>query len=403
MQKKDRHIPLVDLVAQYKSIRKEIDQAVAGVISKGKFIGGEEVQKFAVEFANIANTPYCIPCANGTDAIEIALLALGVGKRDEVIIPAFSFVATLEAVCNVGAKPVFCDVDPLRLTMDVKKVKGLITDKTKAIIPVHLYGQMADMDPLMKLSKKHKLYIIEDAAQAHKAEYKGFLAGSIGHFGTFSFYPGKNMGAYGDAGAITTNDEALHQKASKIANHGRISKYDHEIIGRNSRLDTLQAAILRVKANHLEDWIKRRRELAIRYHDFLSNLAKDLSVRIQLPVIFPESFSVYHLYVIRIDPGMRDELRSFLDSYGIETGIHYPIALSKLKATTDQLKIKVNCPVAEQASREVISLPLYPELTNKQQDYILDHISKFFKLSQPKAERIIKKTRETKQNNKKKG
>lgn len=402
MAKKDRRIPLVDLVAQYKSIRKEIDKAVSRVIKSGRFIGGEEVRKFAVEFANIANTPYCISCANGTDAIEIALLALGVGNKDEVIIPAFSFVATLEAVCNVGARPVLCDVDPIRLTIDVKKLKGLITEKTKVIIPVHLYGQMADMDPLMTLSRKHKLFVIEDAAQSHKAEYKGFLAGSIGQFGTFSFFPGKNMGAYGDAGAITTNDEELYHIATKIANHGRTSKYDHEIIGRNSRLDTLQAAILRVKAKHLEDWIKRRRELAQRYNEFLSEMAKDQSVRIQLPAFYPDSLSVYHLYVIRIDVKMRDELRQYLDSAGIETGIHYPIALSKLKATTDQLKIKVNCPVAELASREVISLPLYPELTNKQQDQICDRISKFFRMVQQPPRTLVRKTKKANQSSKKK-
>lgn len=375
--KKGEHIPLVDLVAQYKSIRKEIDKAIAGVLRKGRFIGGEEVRKFEVEFANIANTPYCIPCANGTDALEIALLALGIGKKDEVIIPAFSFVATLEAVCNVGATPVLCDVDPVRLVMNAKQVKSLITNRTKAIIPVHLYGQMADMDPLVRLCKKHGLYLIEDAAQAHKAEYKGLLAGSIGVFGTFSFFPGKNLGAYGDAGAITTNHKDLYNIAFKMANHGRISKYDHEIVGRNSRLDTLQAAILSVKAKHLEDWIKARRKIARRYDQLLANQKP-----IRLPGRFPESESVYHLYVIRVDASVRDDLRNYLESAGIETGVHYPIALSKLKVTTDQLKIKADCPVAEKASSEVISLPIYPELSTSHQNYICNHIKKFFTLDQ---------------------
>src|SRR5688572_6885283 len=254
MSKVIKHIPLVDIVAQYNSIKEEIDVAIKDVVVKGQFIGGEEIKKFAVEFANIANTPYCIPCANGTDALEIALSALGIGKKDEVIIPALSFVATLEAVCNVGATPVFCDIDPERFTIDAKHVKACITDRTKAIIPVHLYGQMADMDPLLDLCRKHEIHVIEDAAQAHKAEYNGFLAGSMGVFGTFSFYPGKSLGAYGDAGAITTNDAKLYTKATKLANHGRTSKYEHDVIGRNSRMDTLQAAILRVKAEHLEDW-----------------------------------------------------------------------------------------------------------------------------------------------------
>ena len=376
------YIPLVDLVAQYKSIKTEIDKAIRNVISKGRFIGGEEVKKFEIEFANIANTPYCIPCANGTDALEIALASLGIGKRDEVIIPAFSFVATLEAVCNAGAKPVLCDVDPERLTMDAKKVKSLITNQTKAIIPVHLYGQMADMDPLVRLCKKYGLHLIEDAAQAHKAEYKGHMAGSMGTFGTFSFFPGKNLGAYGDAGAITTNSEELYNKAFKMANHGRISKYDHEILGRNSRLDTLQAAILSVKIKHLEDWIKAKRKIAKRYDEAFSKKNNASFGRIKLPGKFEESESVFHLYVIRVDAVIRDELRNFLSSAGIETGVHYPIALSRLKVTTGQLKIKTDCPVAEKASKEVLSLPIYPELTTSQQDYICDQINKFFSISQ---------------------
>ncbi|HUR30768.1 MAG TPA: DegT/DnrJ/EryC1/StrS family aminotransferase [Saprospiraceae bacterium] len=380
--KSEIHIPLVDLVAQYKGIRKEIDKAIKGVVEKGKFIGGEEVKKFAVEFANIANTPFCVPCANGTDAIEIALTILGIRKGDEVIIPALSFVATLEAVCNVGAKPVLCDIDPERMTMDALHVKKLITEKTKAIIPVHLYGQMADMDPLMKLCKQHNLYLIEDAAQSHKAEYKGFHAGSMGDFGTFSFFPGKNLGAYGDAGAITMNDEEFHNKAFKMANHGRISKYDHESVGRNSRLDTLQAAILSVKAKHLEDWIKTKRKIAERYDNFFAQLGKDFpKSQIRWPKHYPESKSVYHLYVIRVDQSIRDGLRSFLESAGIETGVHYPIALSKLKVTTDQLKIRVDCPESEKASKEVISIPIYPELTKYQQGYICYQINKYFSAS----------------------
>ncbi len=366
-------IPLVDLNAQYKSVKKEMDVAIQGVIRAGQFIGGEEVRKFSVEFANVANTPYCVPCANGTDAIEIALKVLGIGKKDEVIIPAFSFVATLEAVYNVGATPVLCDIDPARYSIRAKDVAKLITKKTKAVIPVHLYGQMADMDPLIRLCKKHKLFIIEDAAQAHKAEYKGLMAGSIGDFATFSFYPGKNLGAYGDAGAITTSSEAFYEKARMIADHGRVQKYDHEIAGRNSRMDTLQAAILRVKMNHLEKWIKARREKAKYYDEGLIDIKQ-----ISLPARFIESESVYHLYVIRVPASLRESFRAYLFKSGIETGIHYPIALSKLKVTTHQLKIKVDCPNAEKASREVVSLPIYPEMTPSQQEYICEHIRQYF-------------------------
>ena len=380
-------VPLVDLVAQYLSIHKEIDKAVASVIQKGRFIGGEEVKKFAVEFANVANTPYCIPCANGTDAIEIALQVLGVGRGDEVIIPGFSFVATLEAVINVGAVPVLCDIVPDRYSIDVKKAEKLITKKTRAIIPVHLFGQMAEMDPLRALCRRYKLWMIEDAAQAHKAEYKGLLAGSIGHFGTFSFYPGKNLGAYGDAGAIVTNNKQLWKKAFMTANHGRSDKYAHEIKGRNSRLDTLQASILRVKIKHLEEWIKARRKLAAKYSEALKGING-----ITLPIVFPESLSVFHLYVIRVKDKQRDSLKQYLLEAGIETGIHYPIALSKLGVTRKVLKLESSCPESERAAREVLSLPLYPELKFSQLKYVVKHIRKFYSSLADPAHHKAKKT-----------
>ncbi|HZV68257.1 MAG TPA: DegT/DnrJ/EryC1/StrS family aminotransferase [Saprospiraceae bacterium] len=368
-----RHIPLVDLVAQYYSIQSEMDDAIAGVIHSGRFIGGEEVRKFAIKFAGFSNTPYCVPCANGTDALEISFVALGIGNGDEVIIPAFSFVATLEAVCNVGATPVLCDIDPQIYTMDVRNIESVITEKTKAIIVVHLYGQIADMDPILALCKEKGVYLIEDAAQAHGAEYKGQLAGSMGTMGSFSFYPGKNLGAYGDAGAITTNVEALHDLAYKLANHGRTSKYDHEIVGRNSRMDALQATILSVKLEHLREWNKSRFEIAERYIQLLQDIEE-----ITLPVILAHSKSVFHLFVIRVDKTKREEFMKYLASHSIETGIHYPISLSRLKVTTDQLKIVTSCPESEKASEEVVSLPMYPELTEALQDYICNHIRDFF-------------------------
>ncbi|MBK9984112.1 MAG: DegT/DnrJ/EryC1/StrS family aminotransferase [Saprospiraceae bacterium] len=373
MSSLSKHIPLVDLVAQYYSIQSEMDDAISGVIHSGRFIGGEEVKKFAIKFAGFSNVPYCVPCANGTDSLEIALAALGIGKGDEVIIPAFSFVATLEAVCNIGATPVLCDIDPIRYTMDARNVEAVMTEKTKAIIPVHLYGQMADMHPLMLLAGVNNFYVIEDAAQAHGAEYNGQIAGSIGHMGSFSFYPGKNLGAYGDAGAITTNDEQLYNLAFKIANHGRTSKYDHEIVGRNSRMDSLQAAVLSVKLAHLREWNKRRFEIANRYIQLLEDIEQ-----ITVPVINDQSKSVYHLFVIRVPKSKRDDLMKYLAKHSIETGIHYPISLSKLKVTTEQLKIVTNCPQSEKASEEVVSLPMYPELTEAQQEYICNHIQDFF-------------------------
>jgi len=257
--------------------------------------------------------------------------------------------------------------------MDIGCMESLFTSRTRAVMPVHLYGQMADMDPLMALSKSKGVYAIEDAAQAHGAEYKGQEAGSIGDMSSFSFYPGKNLGAYGDAGAITTHNEEWHQLAYKIANHGRISKYNHEMVGRNSRMDALQAAILSVKLEHIREWNKSRREIANRYNQLLEGIEQ-----ITLPKIFEESPNVFHLYVIRVDPERRDDFREYLAINGIETGIHYPISLSKLKVTTDQLKIEASCPESEKASEEVVSLPIYPELTATQQEYICEHIKKFW-------------------------
>ena len=297
----------------------------------------------------------------------MALASLGIGRGDEVIIPAFSFAATLEAVCNVGATPILCDIDPHRYTIDPYKAIALVTDKTKAFMPVHLYGQMADMDPLMAYASDNNMFVIEDAAQAHGATYKGRKAGSMGDINTFSFYPGKNLGAYGDAGALTTMSQWLATKAVKMANHGRITKYDHDIIGRNSRMDTLQAAVLEVKLRHIADWTTQRRNIAARYRNLLGEVDG-----ISLPREYADSPGVFHLFVIRVDKARRDDFIKTLLAAGIETGIHYPVALSRLKVTTDVLRLNVDCPEAEKASEEVVSLPIYPELTEELQDYICD-------------------------------
>ena len=368
------HIPLVDLVAQYQTIKDEIDASIADVIHNGHFIGGDVIRDFATQFAAYCDVPYCVPCANGTDALEIALTSLGIGKGDEVIIPALTFVATLEAVVNVGATPVLCDIDPMRYTIDPVQAISLVTPNTKAFIPVHLYGQMADMDPLVSFASDNHVLLIEDAAQSHGATYKGQKAGSIGDINTFSFYPGKNLGAYGDAGAMTTESEWLYTKALKMANHGRISKYDHETVGRSSRLDSLQAAVLTVKLRHIEQWTLLRQSIAKRYRDILKGLD-----HIGLPGEYVNSPSVYHLFVIRVPSARREDLLQHLRQAGIEAGIHYPIALSKLRVTTEQLNIHVHCPEAEKASTEVVSLPIYPELTDDMQDYICEKLIAFFK------------------------
>jgi dTDP-4-amino-4,6-dideoxygalactose transaminase len=366
-------VPLVDLQAQYQAIQPDIDRAVADVIQSGHFIGGEKVTSFGNSFALACEVPYCVPCANGTDALEMALMSLGIGAGDEVIIPAFSFFATLEAVHNVGATAVLCDIDPGRYTLDPVQAISLVTAKTKAFMPVHLYGQVADMDPLMAFATDNNMFVIEDAAQAHRALYKGHRAGSIGDINTFSYYPGKNLGAYGDAGAITTRSEWLYTKALKMANHGRISKYDHDSMGRNSRMDTLQAAVLTVKLRYLDDWIARRQQLAKRYSDLLLGMPD-----IIIPTTYSESPCTYHLYVVRVPPVLRDEIRGFLLTKGIETGVHYPVALSKLRATTEVLNIHVDCQESEKASHEVLSLPIYPEMTLEQQDYVISALQEYF-------------------------
>lgn len=366
-------IPLVDLRLQYSRMKPEMDKVISVVIEDGKFIGGDKVNSFSQEFARYCSAGYCVPCGNGTDALEIALKVLQIGKGDEVIIPAFTFIATLEAVCQSGATPVLCDIDPATYLIDINNCQELISSKTKAIIPVHLYGLMADVASLQELCRKNSLYLIEDAAQAHGASRNNIRSGSTGDFSTFSFYPGKNLGAFGDAGAILTNYANYAQHATKIANHGRLAKYDHDIIGRNSRMDTLQAAILSLKLKYLDDWNQSRQNLARRYFSNLSNVEG-----LVLPKVPEEAIHVFHLFVVRIKGSKRSELRKFLAAKGIETGIHYPIALSKLKATIEELGINASCPVAENAASEVLSLPMFPELAFEQVDEVCLAIKEFY-------------------------
>jgi dTDP-4-amino-4,6-dideoxygalactose transaminase len=367
------HIRLVDLQAQYAAISEELDAAMRDVVNQGIFIGGEPLDTFSRAFAEYAGAAHCVPCANGTDALELALQAHGIGRGQEVIVPAFSFVATMEAVFNAGATPVLCDIEPDFFSMDTVRLEALVTSRTRAIIPVHLYGQMADMDAIRDVARRHGLVVIEDAAQAHGATWRDKPAGSLGDAGCFSFYPGKNLGAYGDAGAIVTSDPIVAGRMRKLANHGRLSKYEHDIVGRNSRMDTLQAAILGVKLPHLDAWNARRRELAASYAAQLAGIRE-----ITCPAVRPKAGPVWHLYVIRVHQGRRDALRAALDEAGIETGIHYPFALNRLSATTGQLGIRVSCPQAELAAGEVLSLPLYPEMTESMLGDVVRVIRQFF-------------------------
>ena len=368
------HIPFVDLKAQYLNIKSEIDTAIQNVINDTAFIGGKYVKKFEEEFANYCNAKYCVGMGNGTDTLFITLKALGIGKGDEVITVANSFIATSEAITAIGAKVVFVDCHPYYYTIHVKKIEERITPETQAIIPVHLYGQPADMDPIMKIAKKYNLKVIEDAAQAHGAAYKNRKVGSLGDVACFSFYPGKNLGAYGDAGAIVTNNEELATKCRMLSNHGRIEKYNHIFEGYNSRLDGLQAAILSVKLKYIDEWNEKRRQVAQTYNKLFADFDEIVTLK-ELDGVE----HVYHLYVIRTKK--RDELQKFLKEKGISTGIHYPIGLPYLNAYNYLNHKPEDFPVTYKNQSEILSLPIYPELCANDIEFICENIGKFCKVN----------------------
>jgi dTDP-4-amino-4,6-dideoxygalactose transaminase len=365
------NIQLVDLKAQYETIKHDIDSAIQDVVSETAFIGGHYIKKFEESFAWFCGVKHCVGVGNGTDALFIALKTLGIGAGDEVITVANSFIATSEAITQTSARVVFVDIDPRTYNIDTNKIEKKITSRTKAIIPVHLYGQPADMDPILALAKKHNLKIVEDAAQAHGAEYKGRRIGSIGDMACFSFYPGKNLGAYGDAGAIVTGDDVLAKKARMFANHGRVDKYDHEMEGVNSRLDGLQAAILGAKLKYLDAWSEARRKNASLYNECLK------STGLVTPREIADVKAVYHLYVVRTKKELRRKLQDHLKSKGISTGIHYPIALPNLKAYSYLNHNGNDFPEATKASEEILSLPMYPELSESQIQYVAQEIKEF--------------------------
>lgn len=361
-------IPFVDLKAQYDSIKDEIDEAIQNILNTTSFIMGKELEKFEEEFASFCNTKYAIGVANGSDALILTLRACSISEGDEVITVPHTFIATTEAITHIGGKIVFVDISPKTYTIDVSKTEEKITEKTKAIILVHLYGQPADMDPILKIAKKYDLKVIEDAAQAHGAEYKGEKVGSIGDVACFSFYPGKNLGAYGDAGMITTNNKGIAEKIKLLRNHGRITKkYEHDVEGYSSRLDNLQAAILRVKLRHLNKWNESRRKNAKKYNEILSNIDGIIT-----PYEADYAKHVYHLYVIRTEN--REKLRKVLKSKGITSGIHYPIPLHLQPAYKYLGHKEGDFPVTEKASKEILSLPMFAELKEKQIIKIVESI-----------------------------
>lgn len=359
-------IPFVDLKAQYISVKDEVDAAVAQVLETTQFVLGKEVAAFEREFANYCNADYGIAVNTGTSALHLALLAAGIGPGDEVITVPFTFVATAAAICYTGATPVFVDIDPVSYTIDVTQIESAITERTKAILPVHLYGQPADMEPIMAIARRHNLTVIEDAAQAHRAEYKGQRVGSIGDLGCFSFYPGKNLGAYGEGGMVVTNNPEYARTIQMYRDWGQEQRYHHVLKGYNYRMEGMQGAILRVKLRYLDRWTEARRTNAALYDELLA-------LGVKTPVVMPYSYHVYHIYALRSP--RRDWLQQQLNEQGIQTGIHYPIPVHLQPAYSDLGYKSGDFPHSEQAAKEVFSLPMYAELQPAQIDTVVNTLA----------------------------
>ncbi len=364
------HVPFVDLHAQYLAHKDEFDDALAQVIARTAFVGGGIVKDFERAYAEMYGVGNCVSCGNGTDAIYIALRMLEIGPGDEVITTAASWISTSETISQAGAKPVFVDADEYFL-LDPGKIEAAVSDKTKAIIPVHLYGQAANMTAICEIAGRHGLKVIEDCAQAHLAEWGGRRVGTFGDAATFSFYPGKNLGAWGDAGAIVTNDEAIATRCRMFASHGALVKHQHEMEGINSRLDGLQAALLKAKLPHLPAWTKARQRVAHEYDTRLAGTGD-----LVLPGVQNDATHVYHLYVVRTSH--RDALRDYLTAKGVQTGIHYPTALPLLKAYDYLGHSAADFPVASRNQAEILSLPIFPELSPEALEYTVACIQEFF-------------------------
>lgn len=361
-------IPFVDLRAQYESIREEVTTAVSATLERGDFILGEAVARFERDFARYCGVKHAIGVSSGTDAIRLALVACGIGPGDEVITPANTYIATVEAILDVDATPVLVDVSPRTYNIDVDAIAAAVTTRTRAIVPVHLYGQPADMDPILVLARDRGLKVIEDACQAHGARYKGKRAGSMGDLGCFSFYPAKNLGAYGDGGLVTTNNDEYASQIAMARNHGQREKYHHIIQGGNSRLDTIQAAVLNVKLPRLDEWNASRRGAASLYRRYLDQIG------IAAPVEDGDVEHVYHLYVVTVD--RRDELQRHLAEQGIETGIHYPIPIHQ-QEVYKALGRGGQYPVVEQLAGRILSLPCFAELSEEQVKQVVGAMAQF--------------------------
>ena len=364
------NIPFVDLQAQYQSPKPEVDKAVQAVMERGDFILGGAVSEFEVQFARYCGVKHCVGVDSGYSALELIMRAHGIGLGDEVITAANTFIASTLAISNAGATPVLVDCDPETYNIDVTKIEAAITSRTKAIMPVHLYGQTADMDAIRSIARDHGLYVFEDAAQASGARYKGRMAGGLGDAAGFSFYPGKNLGAYGDGGAVTTNDPEIADKVRLLRNIGQKVKYYHEVKGFNNRLDTMQAAVLRVKLPYLDEWNAERRRAAASYEALLDGL----------PVVAPQAADfaehIYHLYVVRLSE--REALMAYLKDQGIATGLHYPIPIHLQPAYAELGYKRGDFPVTEAYAETIMSLPIFPELSDEKVAYVVRAIRQFY-------------------------
>jgi dTDP-4-amino-4,6-dideoxygalactose transaminase len=362
-------VPLVDLKAQYAAIKDDIDSAMQQVVDAASFIMGPDVRRFEGAFAEYCDSTHCVGVSSGTAALILVLHALGIGPGDEVITSAHTFIATAEAISAVGAKPVFVEIDPHTYNIDPDAVSAAVTPATRAVIPVHIYGQPADMTRLNAVARRHDLAVIEDAAQAHGATWQGDMAGSLADAACFSFYPGKNLGAYGDAGAVTTDNGDIAAQVALLRNHGRRSKYLHEQVGYGERLDTLHAAILAAKLPHLDAWTRQRRALAARYSALLADC------ELVLPFVHADAEPAWHLYVVRTH--QRDAMLDFLNERGVQAGVHYPVPLHLQPAYAALGYQAGDLPITEEVAATCLSLPLYPEMTLEQQDYVVDVVRQF--------------------------
>jgi dTDP-4-amino-4,6-dideoxygalactose transaminase len=380
MEKNNLQVPFLDLKAHHDPIRQEVMAAMNEVIDANAFAGGKFVTRFEEAYAKFCGVNHCVGVGNGTDSLWFSLLALGVGPGHEVITVPMTFMATAEAITYAGAKPVFVDIDPRTYTMDVAKIEAAITPRTKAIMPVHLFGQCADLDPILAIARRHNLFVIEDAAQAQGALYRGRKAGSIGHAGSFSFYPGKNLGAWGEAGAVTTNDPELRDRLVMFREHGQKKKYYHDVVGWNGRMDGLQGAVLSVKLKYLDQANQGRRRAAARYDQLLAG-----TPGVILPVAAEYGQPIYHVYAVRVQ--QRDTILQRLTERGIGCGIHYPVPVHLQNAYANLGYKKGDFPVSETCADTFLSLPMFPELTDRQIETVVRELKSLLSVAQPSEAR----------------